>query len=96
MFYMVTNQNADLAEKMLTTLENPAGIGVDDPFFRLRCYFTADHTKRRDPIMTIALCIKACNYSFEGRTIRALTWRYQGTGAEDFPVLKVRPKHMTG
>ena len=40
-YFVVFNRNPDLAERMISTLENPAGVGINDPFFRLRIYFTA-------------------------------------------------------
>src|SRR3990167_9217085 len=40
-YYAVANRNVELADRMMDTLENPAGVSVSDPFFRLRAYFTA-------------------------------------------------------
>lgn len=62
---------------------------MNDPFFRLRCYFTADRRQRKEPIMTIALAIKAANSAYRSQTVRALSWRNQGSAPEPFPVLEV-------
>lgn len=87
-YYVLTNRNPDLAERMIHTLENPAGVGVNDPFFRLRQYFISDYT-RKDGLVTIALMIKASNAAAEGREVKALTWRNQGAVPEPFPTLDV-------
>lgn len=87
-YFVLTNRNPDLAERMMATLEEPAGVGINDPFFRLRCYFTADR-KRRDPVMTIAIAIKAANAAYRKQPVRALSWRKQGSTPEPFPVLDV-------
>jgi hypothetical protein len=86
-YFVLTNRNPDLAERMMHTLENPAGVGINDPFFRLRAYFT--HIGRKDPLTTIVLMIKAANAAHEGREIKLLNWRSQGSFAEVFPKLNV-------
>lgn len=86
-YFILTNRNPDLAERMMHTLENPAGVSVNDPFFRLRAYLTQNQHK--DPLMTIALMIKAANAAHEGREMRMLNWRSQGSNAEPFPKLVV-------
>ncbi len=86
-YFVLTNRNPDLAERMLHTLENPAGVSVNDPFFRLRSYFT--QTERREPLTTIAYMIKAANAAHAGREMRVINWRNQGSNAEDFPRLDV-------
>jgi len=86
-YFILTNRNPDLAERMLHTMENPAGVSVNDPFFRLRAYLTQNLHK--DPLMTIALMIKAANAAHEGREVRMLNWRSQGNNAEPFPKLSV-------
>lgn len=88
-YYVFSNRHSDLAERMMNTLENPAGVGIHDPFFRLRAYFTADHTMKKDAIVTIALAIKAANAAQEGRQIQVLTWKHQGKVAEPFPHLTI-------
>lgn len=88
-FYILANRDMELAERMMSTLENPAGIAVNDPFFRLRMYFTEDHHRRKEPIMTIALTFKAINAAAAGKKMERLLWRNQGSKPEDFPFLDV-------
>lgn len=87
-YFVLTNRNPDLAERMMHTLENPAGVGINDPFFRLRGYFTSDKA-RKDPLTTIALMIKATNIAYKGGEVRNLSWRTQGSFPEPFPTLEV-------
>lgn len=89
-YYVITNRNPGLAERMVHTLQNPAGVGIDDPFYRLRIYLTAWSGKQKDPVMTIALIIKAANAAFKGSEIKQLSWRAQGEHPEAFPVLAVK------
>ena len=89
LYYVVTNRDPDLAERMVNTLENPAQVSVNDPFFRLRAYFTADHHRRKEALTTIALGIKAINAAKTGKKIQALSWKSQGKRAEAFPTLEV-------
>ena len=88
-YYVLSNRDETLAERMMVTLEDPSGVGVNDPFFRLRSYFTSDHHKRKEPLVTIALAFKAANASAEGKKIQALSWKNQGSNVEDFPGLNV-------
>lgn len=88
-FYALTNRNLELAERMMHTLENPAGVGVSDPFFRLRQYFLLDRDRHKDSVMTIALVFKAINAAASGKTIERLRWSSQGKNAEEFPFLDV-------
>lgn len=87
-YFVLTNRNPDLAERMLHTLENPAGVGINDPFFRLRAYFTSDKA-RKDPLTTIVYMIKAANAAYENREMKTLNWRNQGSYAEPIPALSV-------
>lgn len=89
-YYVLTNRSETLAERMMGTLEDPGNVGVNDPFFRLRVYFTADHHKVKDPLVTIALAIKAANAAAKSQKVQVLNWRNQGTRAEDFPKLDVK------
>jgi len=89
LYYVLTNRNPALAERMLGTLEDPAGVGVTDPFFKLRAFFTVDHHRRKEPLMIIALAIKAINAAHKGERVNVLSWKSQGSRVEDFPVLKV-------
>jgi hypothetical protein len=88
-YYVLSNRNYELAERMMATLDNPGPVAVDDPFYKLREYFLADHFKRKEPIYTIALAIKAANAAHAGRPIQILKWNSQGTNAEKFPELNV-------
>jgi hypothetical protein len=88
-FYVLSNRDMELAERMMATLENPAGVALNDPFFRLRTYFTLDHHRPKDPIMTIALSFKAINAAAKGKSVEKLMWRNQGSKPEDFPFLDV-------
>lgn len=87
-YYLLTNRNPDLAERFMHTMENPSGVGVNDPFFRLRVHLVSSR-ERRDALVTIALMIKAANAAFEEREVRNLIWRNQGAQPEPFPVLDV-------
>lgn len=89
LFYVLTNKNEDLANRMIGTLEDPAGIGVTDPFFKLRAYL-ATAKKRKETVNTIALAIKAINAAARGERIQTLAWRNQGNHPEAFPVLEVK------
>jgi hypothetical protein len=87
-YYVLVNRSPELAERLVFTLENPAGVSINDPFFRLRMYFTAEGS-RKDAVMTIALMIKAANAAFNGQELRILKWQSQGTKPEAFPRLEV-------
>ena len=87
LYYVLTNRDPVLAIRMMNTLENPANVSINDPFFRLRAYFTADHHKSKDPLETIALAIKAANAASKGRKLEVLAWRRQGKTPEAFPTL---------
>jgi hypothetical protein len=89
LYYIAVNKNEELAERFLATLVDPAGVGVSDPFFRLRSYFTSDHHKRKDPLVTIALSIKAMNAAAAGLKVHTLNWKQQGNSPEEFPKLKI-------
>lgn len=88
-YYVMAQRNPLLAESMIETLEDPSGVSVQHPFFRLRAYFTGDHEKMKDPIRTMALIIKAANAAHQGRKMESLNWRSHGKGAEAFPILEV-------
>lgn len=87
-YYILTNRSAELAERLVSTMENPAGVSINDPYYRLRMYFQSD-LKRKDPIVTIALMIKATNAAFHKQEIKGLMWRNQGLNPEKFPKLDV-------
>jgi hypothetical protein len=87
-YFVLTNRNPDLAERMIHTLANPAGVGITDPFFLLRAYFLNDKG-RKDPLVSIALMVKASNAAYKGKEMKLLKWQNQGTLAEPFPTLDV-------
>lgn len=89
LYYVLSNRNADLAERMMETLENPASVSVTDPFYKFREYLLADHYKRKEPLYTIALAIKSANSAHEGKPVSNLRWNNQGSRAELFPELAV-------
>ncbi len=88
MYYVLSTRDPYLAERMVTTMINPAGVGLDDPFFRLRAYFTRDHVTAFDAVMTIALVIKAANAAKLNKDIKTLRWQNQGETPEKFPKLE--------
>lgn len=90
LYYVLTNKDESLAERMVETLENPAGVPVSDPFFRFRSYLTMAKQKQRVPVVTIALAIKSINAAHAGEKITTLSWRNQGTKPEKFPALLVK------
>lgn len=89
LYYLLANRNAELAERLISTLEDPAGVGVMDPFYKLRMFFTTDHHRRKEPLVIIALAIKAINAAHKGEKINVLVWKNQGSRVEEFPTLKV-------
>lgn len=86
-YYVLNNRDAALAGRMMETLRNPVSVAMTDPFFQLRAYFLADRPERKDPLMSIALCIKAANAAHRGQKVSLLKWQNQGQRAEAFPVL---------
>lgn len=91
-YYVLSNRAPDLAERFLSTLREPAGVAAADPFYCLRYYFTSDHHTHKEPLVTIALMIKAANAAAEGRQTKVLNWRNQGDRPEAFPELVVGGK----
>lgn len=89
LYYALANRNEQLAERMIETLIDPAGVAITDPFYKLRAYLTTDHHKQKDPVMVIAIAIKAINAAHKGERINLLSWKNQGSKPEEFPVLKV-------
>lgn len=92
LYYVATNQNAELAEQMLAALDNPGRLSQSHPFFHLRQYFLNNKKERRDPVVSIALTIKALNAAFRGESIKALNWKSQGQRVEEFPTLLIAGK----
>jgi hypothetical protein len=89
LYYMVANRDPELAERMISILEDPEGIAVSHPFFRLRGYYTGDHHKKKDPVVTLANTIKAINAAAKGERIGMLNWKGHGKKSEKFPELNV-------
>lgn len=87
LFYIMANRDAEIAERMLDTLEDPAGVSINDPFFRLRQYLTSERFKRRRPVVTMALAIKCANAAKAGKQMDRPNWRNQGEKPEPFPKL---------
>lgn len=92
--YRVACRDADLAERMVSTLREPAGISIHDPFYVFRDTALQDkaQTVRRSPAVMLALLIKAANAGAAGKTVKRLVWRCQGYGAEAFPQLEIPTK----
>jgi hypothetical protein len=88
-YFILSNRSPELAERMVHTLENPAQVGMNDPFFRLRIYLTSENNKHKDPVVVIAMMVKAANAAFHGNEIRSLQWRNQGNNPEKLPKLEV-------
>lgn len=93
LYYIFANRNPEIADRMIETMKNPAGVGINDPFFRLRQYFTSDHHMKKDGLVTIALAIKAANAAHQGREVGGLRWTNQGKTAEEFPELEIGRPH---
>lgn len=89
LYYVMGNLNEEVAERMMTTLEDPAGVAIDDPFYALRSWFLSATHKRREPLDCIAVIIKAANAAARGRKIKNLAWKSTGQSAEPFPTLLV-------
>ena len=85
-FYLLVSQEPTLAERMVKTLEDPAGVAFDDAFYALRAFLTQQQTERRDPVVTLAAMIKAINAAHENRRTDTIYWRSQGKNPEKFPV----------
>lgn len=86
--YEIAKRDAELADRLVKTLVEPAGAASTDPFFQLRDY--ALHMRydgKQKPIATFARAIKAANAAAHNRRIKSLIWRRAGRGAEPFPKL---------
>lgn len=87
-YYVMTNRNSEIAERMIDTLENPTAIGIDDPFFRLRAYFVEDRGRKKDALTVIACIFKAANAAAVNKPVGVLKWSNQGSHPEGFPLLR--------
>lgn len=89
-YYITANRDADLAERMIATLEDPSQIPMTDPFMLLRLHFTEKRMRKRSrTIDDIALVIKALNAGKKGLKIKTLKWQGQGQKPEPFPDLEI-------
>lgn len=89
-YFVLASRNLDLANRLADTLESPAGVSVNDPFFKFRTYLIASRDRRdkkRDPVEVFALAFKAWNAAVNGKEIEVLSWRTQGPTPEKFPGL---------
>ena len=89
-YYVLSTQNAALADEMIDSLADPSRLAVDHPYYLLRAYLLADHPAPKDSVKTIALMIKASNAVYRGQRLRYLEWRAGGKNPERFPELDVR------
>ena len=85
LYYIISNRDGAIAERMMETLYDPSRRSAVDPFYQLRRYFGSDTVKQ--PLTTIALTIKAANAAKRGKSIENLQWKTVGRGAEKFPEL---------
>ena len=88
-YYILANQNTELADQFISVLRDPSKTRVSHPFYLLRHYLQSERT-HKEPVRTIALMIKAANAAYAGRELTVLEWRPQGRNPEKFPVLAVR------
>jgi hypothetical protein len=89
MFYILSNRDEEIANTLIGVLDDPSGVSLHHPFFKLRAYLVSDHHRRKDPIVVIALIIKAVNAYKSGQKLKNLTWKHQGSNVEEFPKLSV-------
>lgn len=90
LYYVFVSRNQKLADQFIDTLESPAGVPVNHPFFRFRVYLLMSQErldKRRSPVEVFALAFKAWKAATEGKQIEVLSWRTQGPTPEKFPEL---------
>lgn len=88
-YYIVANRDEELADRMIDTLIDPSQVNLSDPFFRLRTFLTTDRHKQKEPLLTLALMIKAVNAAAAGQKVSILNWKQQGERREEFPKLKI-------
>lgn len=91
-YYIASNQNPELAEQMMASLDNPGRLPQSHPLFQLRIYYTnqaMNHRATKDPLVSIALTFKALNAAFRNQDLKQLKWLNQGTKPEAFPVLRI-------
>lgn len=91
-YYVLVNRNADLAERLMRTLEYPTNAAFDDPFFCLRSQLLNNRGARVSTIVVIAWMIKASNAAYKNLAVKTINWKNQGERPEPFPILKVEGK----
>jgi hypothetical protein len=88
-YYVMSTQNAALADELVDGLADPSRLAVDHPYYLLRVYLTSA-SMRRDATRTTAMLIKAANAAHRGDRLKLLDWRSGGKNPEKFPELNVR------
>jgi hypothetical protein len=90
-YYVLCQRNAALAARFINSLENPAALPINDPFYMLRASYVSlySNPRRVNPIAVIAVTFKALNYAARNEKVSVLVWRGYGKAPEPFPELKV-------
>lgn len=90
-YYIVSNRDPELAERMVSTMFEPGSVSMNDPFIMLRQHFLSVKRQRgaTHSAEDIALAIKAFNAAKKGERIKSLKWQSQGSKPELFPELNV-------
>lgn len=91
-FYYVLccHDREDLAENMVSILEDPSGTPLTNGFYLLRSYLQGRDRQRLDHRNTFAIAIKAANAVANRKRPEALSWKSQGRHPEAFPVLDIK------
>jgi hypothetical protein len=89
--YLFSRKDRVLADEFFVKLAQGTNLKPDDPIYLLRERLMRENIKggktRLMPREVLALVIKAWNAKRKDETPRALKWRGQGEGAEEFPVI---------
>jgi hypothetical protein len=87
--YLFSRKDQVLADEFFVKLAQGTNLKPDDPIYLLRERLMRENLKggktRLMPREVLALTIKAWNAARKHEKPRALKWRGQGEGAEDFP-----------
>lgn len=86
-YYLLSSHDEELAKRMVDSLEDPSKLALTDPFYKLREVLLSRRMdeRRQDPLMVIALYIKAVNAARSGKQVEKLSWRATGERPEAFP-----------
>jgi len=87
--YMFSVVDECAAHDFFDKIDTGVGLENDSPELALRNRMLASNASKsriRRPYIE-ALIIKAWNYKFNGRTVKALRYRTEGGNAEEFPVI---------